>query len=75
MQVRCIRAYGLHKPAHTDADGNTVPADVVEVPDGAAVDPYHYEPVTALPPPAPSPPPQDAAPAAPSAPVFPPKEM
>lgn len=36
MQVRCIRAFG-----HSE------PGDVVEVPDGAAVDPEHWEPATA----------------------------
>lgn len=36
MQVRCVRAFGLH-----------MPGDLAEVPDGAVVDPVHYEPVTA----------------------------
>lgn len=54
MQVRCIRAFG-----------NAEPGDVVEVPDGAAVDPVHWEPVT----PAPAPAAKPAAPAAPAAPV------
>lgn len=43
QQVRCVRAFGHH-----------VPGDLAEVPDGAAVDPGHYVPVT--PPPAPKPP-------------------
>jgi len=41
MQVRCIKAHGLD-----------VPGDVVEVPDGSAVDPEHYA-VLDVPPPAP----------------------
>ena len=36
MQLRVIRAHGT-----------SVPGDVVEVPDGAAFDPWHYEPVGA----------------------------
>lgn len=38
MQVRCIKPFGT-----------SVPGDVAEVPDGAAVDPGHWEPVTAEP--------------------------
>lgn len=38
-QVRCVRAFGALKPG-----------DLAEVPDGAAVDPAHFEPVP--PPPA-----------------------
>ena len=45
MQVRCVKAFGVHKPG-----------DTAEVPDGAAVDPEHYEPVAPPPPPAPPPP-------------------
>lgn len=45
MQVKCIKAFGYFRPAHTDDEGNEVPADVVEVPDGGAVDPEHWEPV------------------------------
>ena len=41
MQVRCVKAFGT-----------SVPGDVAEVPDGAAADPQHWEPVTAPPPPA-----------------------
>lgn len=51
MQVRCVRAFGT-----------AVPGDVAEVPDGAAVDPFHWEPVT---------PPPDPAPAAAAAASFP----
>jgi hypothetical protein len=36
MQVMCIKAFGV-----------SVPGDVAEVPDGAAVDPEHWQPVTA----------------------------
>ena len=43
MQVRCIRDFGHHKPG-----------DTAEVPDGAAFDREHYEPVS--PPPTPAPP-------------------
>ena len=48
MQVRCVKAFGYSRPG-----------DLAEVPDGAAVDPEHWEPVTA-------PPPADPPPAAPS---------
>ena len=34
MQVKCVRAFGYSKPG-----------DLAEVPDGAAVDPAHWEPV------------------------------
>lgn len=44
MQVRCVKAFGT-----------AVPGDVVQVPDGAVVDPVHWEPVTAPPPAAPVP--------------------
>ena len=53
MQVKCVRAFGYSKPG-----------DLAEVPDGAAVDPAHWEPVTAAP---------DPEPAAPAA-AFPAKE-
>ena len=56
MQVKCIKAFGL-----------SVPGDVAEVPDGAAVDPEHWEPVTA--------PAADPPEPAPAAPAFPAKEM
>lgn len=46
MQVRCIRAFG-----HSE------PGDVVEVPDGASVDPEHWEAVAAEKPAAPPAPP------------------
>jgi hypothetical protein len=36
VQVRCVKAFGYHKPG-----------DVAEVPDGATTDPEHWEPVTA----------------------------
>ncbi len=52
MEVRCVKAFGLSEPG-----------DLAEVPDGAAVDPDHWE---AVPPPPP-------APAVPAAPVL--KEM
>jgi len=39
MQVICVKAFGYAKPG-----------DLAEVPDGAAVDPEHWEPVTAPPP-------------------------
>ncbi len=42
MEVRCVKAFGLH-----------VPGDLAEVPDGSAVDPDHWEAV-APPPPAPA---------------------
>jgi len=48
MQVRCVKAFGVHKPG-----------DTAEVPDGAAVDPEHYEIVA---PPAPPPPPASSQP-------------
>ena len=38
MQVRCVRAFGA-----------SVPGDLAEIPDGAVVDPEHWEPVTAAP--------------------------
>lgn len=54
MQVRCVRAFGA-----------LVPGDVAEVPDGAAVDPVHFEPVPPPPPPAaPAPPAAFPVPAA-----------
>jgi hypothetical protein len=62
MQVRCVRAFG-----------GQVPGDVSEVPDGAAVDPAHFEPVT-QPAPARPPVPSPAA-AAPASAPAPPKEM
>lgn len=34
MQVECVRAFGT-----------SVPGDLAEVPDGAAVDPAHWRPV------------------------------
>ena len=43
MQVRCVKAFGT-----------SVPGDVAEVPDGAAVDPEHWEIAQDMPP---SPPP------------------
>lgn len=43
MQLRCVRAFGNFKPEHKDEDGNTVPADVVEVPDGAGFDAVYFE--------------------------------
>lgn len=49
MQVRCIKAFGTMKPGET-----------AEVPDGAAVDPEHFEAVQSPAPDAPKP----AAPAA-----------
>jgi hypothetical protein len=58
MQVTCIRAFGLR-----------VPGDVVEVPDGAAVDPEHWEITPDEKPPAPTPPP--ATPVTPAAAVTP----
>lgn len=61
MQVRCVRPFGRHEVG-----------DLAEVPDGASVDPEHYE-VVGQPPPA-DPPPTDPAPAAPSASLFAPKE-
>ena len=51
MQVRCVKAFGRH-----------VPGDLAEVPDGASVDPAHWEPVT-------PPPPAPAVPALPGAPL------
>lgn len=48
MQVRCVKAFGT-----------SVPGDVAEVPDGASVDPVHWEAVAS----------QPAAAAAPAAPV------
>ena len=53
MQVRCVRAFGT-----------SVPGDLAEVPDGAAVDPEHWEPATPPPPPADPPPPDVPPPAA-----------
>ena len=47
QQVRCRKAFGYSKPG-----------DLAEVPDGAAVDPEHWEAVAA--------PPADPLPAAPS---------
>ena len=44
MQVKCVRAFGYSKPG-----------DLAEVPDGAAVDPQHWEPVAAPPSPPPAP--------------------
>lgn len=41
MQVECIRDFG-----------GAVVGDVREVPDGSSVDPVHWRPVTAPPPPA-----------------------
>jgi hypothetical protein len=38
VQVRCVKAFGVH-----------VPGDTAEVPDGAAVDPEHWQPVTDVP--------------------------
>ena len=64
MQWRCIRAFGHHKPAHADEDGNRVEADTVELPDGAQADPHHYEPVN--PPAAPDPTPDPATTPAPT---------
>lgn len=58
MQVRCVRAFGT-----------SVPGDLAEVPDGAAVDPEHWEPAAAA---APPPAPQAAGP---SFPVTSAKEM
>ena len=57
MQVKCIRAFSF-----------TEPGDLVEVPDGAVVDPYYFEPVAGDPDPG-------SQPASPS--PFPPtdKEM
>jgi hypothetical protein len=52
MQVTCIRAFGVSEPG-----------DVVEVPDGAAVDPEHWEIIPAGKPPTP--------PASPVVPVTP----
>lgn len=62
MQVRNIRPFSQYEPG-----------DVVEVPDGAAVDPFHWEPAG---PPAdpPAPDPEPAAPVTPRLPI-PPKEM
>ena len=48
MQVRCIRAFG-----------NAAPGDIREVPDGAAVDPEHWE---IMPPPEPEPAPAEPGP-------------
>jgi hypothetical protein len=59
MQVRCRKAFGYSKPG-----------DVAEVPDGAAVDPEHWEPVAAPPPPAVAP----VTPAVPPAAAITPKE-
>lgn len=61
MQVRCVKPFG-----------SLVPGDVAEVPDGSAVDPEHFEPVTAAPPP---PDPPVPAAAVPSAAAVTPKEM
>jgi hypothetical protein len=62
MQVRCTRAFG-----------RLVPGDVAEVPDGADVDPAHFE---AVPDPgAPPPPAEPAAAAAPAPAPAPVKEM
>lgn len=61
MQVRCVRAFGLHKPG-----------DEIEVPDGATVDPCHYEPAVPAPPEAETAPAPEAAPATVS---FPSKGM
>jgi hypothetical protein len=36
MKVRCVKAFGSHKPG-----------DETEVPDGSAVSPVHFEPVAA----------------------------
>jgi len=59
--VRCVKAFGQFGPGAE-----------VEVPDGAAVDPAHWQPVTA---PAPDiPPPPDSPPAPSSPPVVTPKE-
>ena len=59
MQVRCVRAFGQLKPG-----------DLAEVPDGAAVDPEHFEPVqAAAPPPLPPAPPLLPPPPAPAAPA------
>lgn len=55
MQVRCIKPFGTAQPAHTDDEGNEVPATVAEVPDGAAVDPQHWEPAETPPPRPPGP--------------------
>lgn len=55
MQVRCVRAFGA-----------SVPGDLAEVPDGASVDPEHWEPVTA-----PTPPADPPQPPAPAVPAFP----
>lgn len=52
MEVTCIRAFGNFRPAHADDEGSPVPADVVEVPDGAAVDPYYFQAPVSAPPPA-----------------------
>jgi hypothetical protein len=61
MQVRCKKAFGAF-----------VPGDVVDgVPDGAAVDPEHFEAVTAPAPPAPVDPPKPAAPVPPAAALTP----
>jgi hypothetical protein len=59
MQVKCIRAFGHHKPG-----------DLAEVPDGAEVDPYHYEPAAA-----PAPPDPPKSPSVPPAALLTPKEM
>ena len=55
MQVRCVKAFGT-----------SVPGDLAEVPDGASVDPDHWEPAAAPPPPPPpADPPQPEEPPAP----------
>ena len=64
---------------HTDDEGNDVPATVAEVPDGAVVDPWHWEPLAAPEPEpdaAPETPPETPSPVSPA--VFPvtnPKDM
>lgn len=61
MQLRCIRDFSQYRAAHLDEDGNQVPADTEEVPDGAAFDPFHWEAVGGAPPE--DDPPADPAPA------------
>lgn len=65
MQVRCVRAFGQLEPG-----------DVAEVPDGAATDPDHFEPIDTPPPPRPAAAAAAAEPAASPAPApAPAKEM
>jgi len=53
MKVRCVKAFGSHKPG-----------DVTEVPDGSSVSEVHFEPVAA----GPAPPAAVPAPTAPDTP-------